>query len=109
MIGAETGNGVLSGTYTAEDADIWGTNSDYQAMEADLQTEIDRVRTTHPGYDKYQFDLANINHNPYVLTSYLTVLYEDYTREEARDKLRELFDAQYELTYRKEVQIRTRK
>lgn len=86
-----------------------GANSDYQTMEADLQTEIDRVRTTHPGYDEYQFDLANINHNPYVLTSYLTVLYEDYTRVEVRDKLRELFDAQYELTYRKEVQIRTRK
>ncbi|MDY6335132.1 MAG: C40 family peptidase [Lachnospiraceae bacterium] len=108
MIGAGTGNGILSGTYTAEDADIRGANGDYQAMEADLQTEIDRVRTTHPGYDEYQFDLANINHNPYVLTSYLTVLYEDYTREEVRDKLRELFDAQYELTYREEVQIRTR-
>lgn len=108
MIGAGTGNGILSGTYTAEDADIRGANGDYQAMEADLQTEIDRVRTTHPGYDEYQFDLANINHNPYVLTSYLTVLYEDYTREEVRDKLRELFDAQYQLTYREEVQIRTR-
>jgi len=108
MIGAGTGNGILSGMYTAEDADIRGANGDYQAMEADLQTEIDRVRTTHPGYDEYQFDLANINHNPYVLTSYLTVLYEDYTREEVRDKLRELFDAQYELTYREEVQIRTR-
>lgn len=83
-------------------------NSDYQTMEADLQTEIDRVRTTHPGYDEYQFDLANINHNPYVLTSYLTVLYEGYTREEVRDKLRELFDAQYQLTYREKVQIRTR-
>ena len=74
MLGAGTGNGILSGTYTAEDADIRGANSDYQAMEANLQAEIDRVRTMHPGYDEYQFDLANINHNPYVLTSYLTVL-----------------------------------
>lgn len=64
MIGAGTGNGILSGTYTAEDADIRGANGDYQAMEADLQTEIDRVRMTHPGYDEYQFDLANINHIP---------------------------------------------
>lgn len=108
MLGAGTGNGILSGIYTAEDADIRGANSDYQAMEADLQAEIDRVRTTHPGYDEYQFDLANINHNPYVLTSYLTVLYEDYTREEVRDRLRELFSAQYKLTYREEIQIRTR-
>ena len=109
MLGAGTGNGILSGTYTAEDADIRGANSDYQAMEADLQAEIDRVKTTHPGYDEYQFDLANINHNPYVLTSYLTVLYEDYSREEVRDRLRELFSAQYKLTYREEIQIRTRK
>lgn len=108
MFATGTGNGILGTSYTAEDADIRGANSDYQVMEADLQAEIDRVRTTHPGYDEYQFDLANINHNPYVLTSYLTVLYEDYTEEEVQDRLRELFDAQYQLTYREEVQIRTR-
>ena len=108
MFATGTGNGVLGSSYTAEDEDIRGANSDYQAMEADLQSEIDRVRTTHPGYDEYQFDLANINHNPYVLTSYLTVLHEDYTKEEVQTKLKELFEAQYQLTYREEIQIRTR-
>lgn len=108
MFATGTGNGILGSSYTAEDADIRGANSNYQAMEEELQSEIDNVRSTHPGYDEYQFDLANINHNPYVLTSYLTVLYEDYTKEEVQDRLRELFDAQYQLTYREEVQIRTR-
>lgn len=108
MFATGTGNGILGSSYTAEDADIRGANSDYQAMEADLQSQIDNVRSTHPGYDEYQFDLANINHNPYVLTSYLTVLYEDYTKEEVQGKLRELFAAQYKLTFREEVQIRTR-
>lgn len=108
MFATGTGNGILGSSYTAEDADIRGANSDYQTMEASLQSEIDSFRSTHPGYDEYQFDLANINHNPYVLTSYLTVLYEDYTKEEVQEKLRELFNAQYKLTYREEIQIRTR-
>jgi cell wall-associated NlpC family hydrolase len=102
------GNSILGSSYTAEDEAIQGANNDYKAMEADLQSQIDNVRFTHPGYDEYQFDLANINHNPYVLTSYLTVLYEDYTEEEVQAKLQELFDAQYQLTFREEIQIRTK-
>ncbi|MEE8886126.1 MAG: C40 family peptidase [Eubacteriales bacterium] len=108
MFASGTGNGILGSSYTAEDEAIRGANNDYKAMEADLQSQIDQVKTTHPGYDEYQFDLANINHNPYVLTSYLTVLYEDYTEEEVQDKLKELFEAQYQLTFREEIQIRTR-
>jgi cell wall-associated NlpC family hydrolase len=108
MFATGTGNSILGSSYTAEDEAIQGANNDYKAMEADLQSQIDNVRSTHPGYDEYQFDLANINHNPYVLTSYLTVLYEDYTEAEVQSKLRELFEAQYQLTFREEIQIRTR-
>lgn len=108
MFASGTGNSILGSSYTAEDAAIRGANNDYKAMEADLQSQIDQVKTTHPGYDEYQFDLANINHNPYVLTSYLTVLYEDYSEEEVQAKLKELFHAQYRLTFREEIQTRTR-
>ncbi len=108
MFASGTGNSILGSSYTAEDASIRGANNDYKAMEADLQSQIDQVKTTHPGYDEYQFDLANINHNPYVLTSYLTVLYEDYSEEEVQAKLKELFHAQYQLTFREEIQTRTR-
>ena len=63
---------------------------------------------SHPGYDEYRYNLAEINHNPYVLTSYLTVKYEDYTRAEVQSELQALFDKQYELELEEEVEIRTR-
>lgn len=107
MGGSGTGS-ILGSSYTAEDADIRGANADYTALETDLRSRIDNIEHTHSGYDEYQYDVAEINHNPYVLTSYLTVLFEDYTRAEVQDKLRELFDRQYTLTLREEVQTRYR-
>ena len=103
-----TGNVLLASSYTAEDADIRGANADYQKLEENLQKEIDTVETTHPGYDEYRYQLDEINHNPYVLTSYLTVMYEDYSRSEVQSALKELCDRQYELTMKEEVETRTR-
>ena len=34
-----------------------------------LQNEIDTIERTHPGYDEYRYDLANIGHNPHELAS----------------------------------------
>ena len=99
---------ILATSYTATDEDIRDANNDYKVMEADLQAKVGRIESDYPGYDEYQYDLAEINHNPYVLTSYLTVLFEDYSREEVQTKLQELFHAQYSLTTREEVQIRYR-
>lgn len=99
---------ILATSYTASDDDIIGANDDYKAKEAALQRRIDNIESEYPGYDEYQYDLAEINHNPYVLTSYLTVLFEDYTRAEVQTKLQELFNAQYTLTTRVEVQTRYR-
>jgi len=95
-------------SYTAEDADIIGANEDYKALEAELRSEIDNIESTHSGYEEYRYNLAEINHNPYVLTSYLTVKYEDYTRAEVQSELQALFDKQYELELEEEVEIRTR-
>lgn len=108
VMSGNPGATILGTSYTATDEDIIGANDDYKALEAALQSRINRIESTYPGYDEYQYDLAEINHNPYVLTSYLTVLFEDYTREEVQATLHEIFDAQYELTTREEIQIRTR-
>jgi len=99
---------VLGSSYTAEDRDILGADADYSALEAELRQKIDRAERDHPGYDEYQYHLAEIGHNPYVLASYLTVLFEDYSRDQVQSTLKELFERQYSLTFREEVQIRTR-
>lgn len=103
------GTGSLLGTsFTATDEDITGTNEDYKALEATLKNEIDNIESTHPGYDEYRYQLDEINHNPYELTAYLTVLFEDYTRAEVQETLQELFDRQYTLTLEEKVEVRTR-
>ena len=43
--------------------------------EADLQHELDNYESLHHGYDEYRFDLDDIGHDPYVLTSILSALH----------------------------------
>lgn len=99
---------VLGTSFTAEDEDIIGANEDYRVLEEELQRQLDRIETDHPGYDEYRYQLDEINHNPYELTAYLTVTFEDYTRAEVQSALQELFQRQYTLTLREEVEVRTR-
>ena len=105
---AGSGNAVLGTSYTAEDADITGTDADYSALETALDNQISNIESTHPGYDEYRYDLAEIGHNPYELASYLTVLFEDYTRAEVQSTLQGLFAQQYTLTLTPEVEVRYR-
>ena len=52
-----------------------GAEAAYAALEADLQHELDNYESPHPGYDEYRFDLDEIKHDPYVLTSILSALH----------------------------------
>lgn len=99
---------VLGTSFTAEDEDILGTDEDYTALENNLRSQVDNIESTHPGYDEYRYTLDEIGHNPYELASYLTVVFEDYTREEVQATLQQLFEQQYELILEEEVEIRTR-
>ncbi len=105
---AGSGNAVLGTSYTAEDADILGADANYSALETALDNQISNIESTHPGYDEYRYDLAEIGHNPYELASYLTVLFEDYTRAEVQSTLQSLFAQQYTLTLTPEVEVRYR-
>ena len=99
---------VVATTFTANDEDIIGANDDYKAMEAGLSERIDRIKSDYLGYDEYNFNLDEIGHDPYQLTAYLTVFFEDYTRDEVQAALKQLFDQQYELELAPETEIRTR-
>ena len=94
--------------YTAEDRDIKGAETDYKKLEKKLDKKIKRTPTDHPGYDEYQYHLDEITHDPWQLTSFLTTLYDDYTRSEVQAKLNEIFKKQYKLTTWVEVQTRYR-
>lgn len=103
------GNVVLGTSYTAEDEDLKGVETDYTKLEDKLRKNIDRIETDHPGYDEYRYNLAEIGHNPYELASLLTVEFENYTRSQVQERLQSIFEAQYELKLEEKVEIRTRK
>ena len=99
---------VISTSYVSEDADMLGAEADYAALEAELQSRIDNIERDHPGYDEYRYDLDNIEHDPYVLTSILTALHLEYTRAEVQSTLAMLFERQYTLTLTEETEVRYR-
>ena len=98
---------VAISTYPSEDADMLGAEAAYCGMEAELQSYLDDYEDTHD-YDEYHFDLDDIEHDPYVLISYLTAWFggQPWTLAEATPVLGSLFDQQYILT--EEVTVETR-
>lgn len=70
---------------------------------------LDTYTSTH-SYDEYHFDLDEIEHDPYVLTSILSALHEgEWTLAQVEGTLQTLFDRQYILTENvvREVRYRT--
>ena len=101
-------NSVLGTSYTSEDSDLVAVENNYAALENGLQSEIDAIESTHPGYDEYRYDLDSIGHNPHELASYLTALLQSYTPQSAQAELERIFAMQYTLTLTEEVEIRYR-
>lgn len=96
MLGG-SGNVVIGTSFTAEDEDILGAEAYYCAMEDDLRRQIEELEDDDD-YDEVRLSVDEIGHDPWKLAALLTVLYEDYTEEEVRGFLRQVFDAQYDLS-----------
>ena len=100
------GSGIAASTYPSQDADMLGAETQYCAMEAELQHYLDTYESTHD-YDEYHFDLDTIEHDPYVLISMITALHQgEWTLDEVQGTLQMLFDRQYILT--EDVVVETR-
>ena len=103
------GTGLAATSYLSEDGDMLGAEAAYADLEADLQHELDNYETLHPGYDEYRYDLDDISHDPYVLTSILSALHGGaYTLDEVQGDLDRLFGLQYTLTQTIETETRYR-
>ncbi|MDC7289781.1 C40 family peptidase [Blautia schinkii] len=102
------GSGFAATSYLSEDADMLGAEADYAAKETELKDYLDSYESTHD-YDEYHFDLDEIGHDPYVLTSILSALHDGvYTQADVQGDLAMLFEKQYTLTERVEVEVRYR-
>ena len=83
-------------------------DADYTELEEGIQDQIDDIENDYPDYDEYNYYLDEIGHNPFKLAALLTVLYEDYTREEVQGMLQTILDLQYELSIEEVVETRSR-
>ncbi len=108
MMAGGTNNAVVPSSFTAEDGTIVAVEGDYRAIEEALRDEIDNIERDNPGYDEYNYDLADIEHDPYELATLLTVLYEDYTEAEVQAMLQSIYGEQYTLTKTPVTETRTR-
>ena len=101
-------NSILGMSYTSEDADLIAVERQYEGLESDLQSRINRIEQDYPSYDEYRYDLSMIGHNPHELASYLTAKYQSYTLSDVRSELSQIFEQQYTLTLTREVETRYR-
>ena len=105
---AQSIGSVISGTtYPSDDPEMLAVEADYADREAQLQEKIDNIESSHPGYDEYRYNLDMIGHDPMSLRPFSLLSCRGYTRHSAQAELERVFDAQYQLTLREEIQIRT--
>ncbi|MCD7889678.1 MAG: hypothetical protein LUG23_07185 [Oscillospiraceae bacterium] len=101
-------NSFISTTYSSDDDDIYAVESAYLSLETALYTQICNTVATYPGYDEYSYEIDDIYHDPYMLISYLTVKYGEFTYADVASELQTLFLQQYTLIIAEEVEVRTR-
>ena len=67
MMAQSIGSAISGTTYPSDDPELVAVEADYAAKEAALQSEIDNIESSHPGYDEYRYDLDMIGHDPHEL------------------------------------------
>ncbi len=93
-----SGSSVVSTTYPSTDEDIYAVENRYKQLEYELNLQINRIKQENPDYDDYRFQIDEISHNPYHLISYFTTMYGEFTYDQVKDELEEIFRQQYGLS-----------
>ena len=89
---------MITTTYPSTDEDIYAVEDAYAELESALDEQVGRVRENYLGYTSYNYDLDNISHNPYHLVSYFSVKYGNFTYNDVKTELQEIFRQQYSLS-----------
>jgi len=105
-IGSGGMGAVLASSYLTEAEDIETAAIVYSEWETDLRLEILNVQMNHPGFNEYRFDIGTIRHCPVMLMAFLTAVHHDFVFADIEEAMRELFYAQYTLTFTPSIEIR---
>ena len=104
-----SGTTVTSTTYVSTDAEIYAVENAYCALEDGLNAQVNAIPSTHPGYDDYEYQIDEIEHNPYYLISYLQVKYGGFTCDDTvKAEINRLFRQQYALSVSEKSETCTR-
>ena len=98
---------ILSSSYLTSDKEITVSDELLQELEADLIIKIQNIPTNYPGYDRYQYQVGSIGHDPQVLVAYLTAKYGEYRFSEVEEEINELFKSMYQLKLEERVETYT--
>ena len=97
---------MIAASYLADPDAIEQAEMYYTQMEAELQQKINRMEAQYPGKDEYRYNVGAIGHDPHTLISYLTAKYGDFTFNEVKEELEELFALQYGITVEEKTETR---
>lgn len=89
------GSSVVSTTYASTDEEIYKVEDAYEELEKALNDQINGIGNRYPEYDDFRYQIDEISHNPYQLISYFTAKYGEFTYDEVKDELEEIFREQY--------------
>lgn len=87
-----TGTSYLSSDEAIREAELY-----YTQLEAKLQEQINNMESEEPGHEEYRYNIGPIEHDPFILISYLSAKYEEFTFEQVKPELDALFALQYQL------------
>lgn len=89
---------VIGAMYQAEPVEIEAAELHYSYMEASLREYMEKIDEHEPDYDGYVIeDGDSIGHNPYTLINYLSARYGEFTFNDVKDEIEDLFSTSYTL------------
>ncbi len=77
-----TGTSYLSSDQAIREAELY-----YTQLEANLQERINNMESEEPGHEEYRYNIGPIEHDPFILISYLSAKYEEFTFEQVKPEL----------------------
>ena len=99
---------VMAGAYLSEPVEVDAADLSFTEREARLELQIGSIEEDYPDYDEYDYNLAEIGHNPATLIGYLSAHHTQFTAAGVEAELQELFEAMYTLTLTPETETRYR-
>ncbi|WP_049895513.1 CD1108 family mobile element protein [Oribacterium sp. NK2B42] len=99
---------TMAGSYQSRPAQLDASDEAMTSREMALQNTIDNIETDYPDYDEYNYNLAEIGHNPFTLINYLSAIKVDVVASEVDTEIESLFEEMYELTLTPREETRTR-